>query len=59
MLCLSLSIPSKSAVFGGFLDAAVGFELLFEANNIMQEESAELRSAQDEVQLATSPSDAL
>lgn len=55
-------MPSKSAVFGGFLDAAVVFELLFGANNIMLEElyeSAKLRSAQDEVQLATSPSDAL
>lgn len=59
MLCLSLSIPSKSAVFGGFLDAAVVFELLFGANNVMLEESAKLRSAQDEEQLATSPSDAL
>lgn len=62
MLCPSLSIPSKSAVFGGFLDAAVVCELLFGANNIMLEElyeSAKLRSAQDEEQLSTSPSDAL
>lgn len=38
-------------MFGGFLDAAVVLELLFGANNIMLEQCAKLRSAQDEVRL--------
>lgn len=55
----SSSRPSKPAAFGGSPGAAVVCELVLGADNITPEEHAKLRCAQDEVQLATSPSDAL